>query len=147
MATRRPTKVSGEYASGIAFPVRGDGDGGFRLAEGDEYIRGLINSAVRPNYSDNPFQDIGGTHEPMFQNAGDIGWRQVYKRRIRRVFEDLDRANLAKLVSMKFTDADGEVTLHLRYLNKENATESDVAVPVQGPPGAGTATQIPGWVG
>jgi len=133
MAGRSPTKVSGNYASGLAFPVVADGDGGFALAEGDEYIRGLVFSALQPNDSDNPFQDIGGSNFPVFKIAGDVGWRQVYKARIIEVFALLERENLARYVSITWdTEAnknnDGNTFMTVRYMNLENATEADLAL-------------------
>ena len=149
MARRRPTKVTGNFASGIGFPFRGDGDGGVVLTEGDDYIRGMILSAMQTNYSDNPFQDIGGTDYPIFQIAHAVGWRQVYKRRVRRTFEDLEREKLAKLVSVTFPKSvvEGVVSMTVRYINLESTVESDITVGLQGAHGAGTARQIPGFGG
>ena len=149
MARRTPTKISGNFASGIGFPFRGDGDGGVVLSEGDDYIRGMVLSAMQTNYSDNPFQDIGGTDYPVFQIAHAVGWRQVYKRRVRRVFEDLERERLAKLVSVTFPDTASEGVAHMtvRYINLESTVESDITVGLQDAQGAGTARQIPGFGG
>lgn len=149
MAGRSPTKVSGNYASGIAFPVRADGDGGFNLSEGDQYIKDLVFSAVQPNYSDNPFQNIGGDDFPIFQVAGEPGWKLRHKQTIERVFKTLERENLAKLVKLKFVSSNdsGETSLRIQYVNLENATDGEITVGIEGQQSSGSASQIPGFLG
>jgi hypothetical protein len=132
MAQRKSTKLSGNYASGISFPFRGDGDGGLAVTEGDEYIYNMVLGVVSPNDSDNAFEDLGGTEEMIFENPDDPAWRAAVRNRIRRQFQVLDRENLARLSSLKFlgTNEDGEYTIKIEYINLESTKKEDVDVTV-----------------
>ena len=136
-------KVSGNYASGIDIPFRPDGDGGIALSEGDAYIRNLVLATVSINESDNPFQDLGSSLEPVFQNADDIEWRTAAVARVKRQFQTLADDNLARLVSVQFSQPDGEGNLELAisYINLESTTKSEVTVAIPRAGAQGTRTQ------
>ena len=146
MPRKNPTKVSGNYASGISLPFRPDGDGGVALAEGDPYIRGQVVATVSQNDSENPFQDLGGTESPVFQNPDDVEWRRVVRRRIERQFNELDTHALARLKRLRFRrgEADGELTVDLEYINLESTLNQDVTVGLRASDTLGTASAIPG---
>lgn len=128
MARRNPTKLSGNFAQGIALPFRGDHDGGLALAEGDEYIYNQVLAVVSPNDSDNPFQDLGGDDFPIFQNPDDPGWRSAVRIRIRRQFVILQRENLARLSKLKFlgSDGNGNYNVKIDYINLESTDQREV---------------------
>ena len=146
MPQQLPTKVSGNYASGISLPFRGDGDGGVALSEADPYILGQVLATVSPNDSENPFQDLGGTESPVFQNPDDIEWRRVVRRRVERQFNELDKNNLARLKRLKFLrgDGNGNMTVDLQYINLESTLNRDVTVDLQQGDTLGTASAVPG---
>jgi len=147
MARKKPTKISGNYASGISIPFRADGDGGVALSEGDPYIRGQVLATVSPNDSENPFQDLGGSESPIFQNADDVEWRQVVRRRIRRQFDELENNNLARLVNLRFGkgNEEGDLEVSLDYINLESTENRDVTVDLRSGDTVGVARQIPGF--
>ena len=142
MARKEPTKVSGNYASGIAVPFKADGDGGIALQEGDPYIRGQVLATVSPNESDNPFQDLGGDDSPIFQNADDIEWKQAMELRIVRQFDELEQNNLARLMSLEFGDGDeeGNFEVLIEYINLESTESRDITINLQ------TGAALPGFV-
>lgn len=128
----RPTKVTQTFASGISIPFRADSDGGVALSEGETYIQAQVLMCVRPNESDNPFQDLGVGQEAVFQSAADPDWKLVIRRRIERQFEELDRENLARLKKVRFEpgDGNGDLRVVIQYTNLETTTEGEAATVV-----------------
>lgn len=126
----KPTKVSQTFASGMSLPFRADSDGGVAVSEGETYIKMQVLMCVRPNDSDNPFQDLGVGQEAVFQNAADPDWKLVIRRRIERQFEELDRENLARLKKVRFEPGDesGDLRVVVQYTNLETTTEGEAAV-------------------
>lgn len=123
-------KVNGLYSSGIAHPLRGDGDGGFVLAQGDAYIEQQVLAVMLSNDSANPFQDLGSTGGAVFQNPSDPSWRRIVRERILRQFAALERNNLARLLKVEFattSDANGDYNVTVLYVNLETNTERSVA--------------------
>lgn len=123
-------KPSGDYASGIAVPFRGDSDGGVSIDEGDAYIRGLVLQTVAPNESDNPFQDLGD-ESPIFQNPDSTEWQVRWRRRIRSQMQTLEDENLARLISVEFQmGGEGEYQVVVTYINLESTRRADVTASV-----------------
>lgn len=129
----RPTKVTGDYASGIAIPFRGDSDGGVALAQGADYVNQLVLLTLKPNDSDNPFQDLDVTERAIFQNAADPEWKLETRQRVKKQMAQLERANLARLNKVVFgrgsDSGDLRVTIH--YTNLET-TQTGQAVRLVG---------------
>lgn len=146
MSRKNPTKVGGDYSSGISIPFRGDGDGGLALDEGDPYIRSLVLATVSPNMSENPFQDLGSDESAIFQNPDDPDWRRVVRRRIERQFRELDDHNLARLIRVNFGtgNGNGELRAGIEYINLESTVSSDIQVQLQSGDKIGVAQQVPG---
>lgn len=140
------SKVSGNYASGISLPFRADSDGGIALTEGDAYIKGQVLATVFPNHSENPFQDIGGTEEPVFENPDSIEWRVAVKRRIQRQFKTLQKENLARLLDVRFglVQGTGEYEIGVTYINMESTTKSEVTASVSATGTLGVRVQSAG---
>ncbi len=149
MPRKLPTKVSGDYASGIAVPFRVDGDGGIALEEGDPYIRSQVLATVSPNMSENPFQDLGSDESAVFQNPDDPDWGRVVRRRIERQFAELEVNELARLERIQFGRSDGEGNLNVSidYINLESTVGSDVSVDLQSGDKIGVARQVPSIIG
>ena len=146
---RKPTKISGNYASGISIPFRPDGDGGLVLEEGDTYIRSCVLATVSPNMSDNPFQDLGSDESAIFQNPDDPDWRRIVRRRIERQFSELEKNNLARLQLVEFDikrSTEGVLGVVVEYTNLESTIDSDVQVDLASGDKIGVASQIPGRV-
>ena len=132
MARRKSTKISGNFASGVALPFRADHDGGIAITEGDNWIYNQVLAVVSPNESDNPFQDLGGSEFPIFQNADDPSWRSHVRARIRRQFQTLQRENLARLSKLSFLggDENGDYRVKVEYINMESTRQEEVEVTV-----------------
>ncbi len=121
------SKVSGNYASGIAMPFRPDSDGGIVLTEGDRYITNLVLATVAPNESDNPFQDLGD-EAPIFQNPDSNSWQVRWRRRIKSQMALLERENLARLLDVSFSKGgEGEYNVTVTFINLETARRQDVS--------------------
>ena len=144
MSRKNPTKISGNYASGISLPFRGDGDGGLALDEGDPYIRSQVLATVSPNMSENPFQDLGSDESAIFQNPDDPDWRRVVRRRIERQFGELEVNNLARLAKVNFGigKPSGDLEVSISYINLESTVSSDVSVGLQAGDRVGLATAL-----
>lgn len=149
MARRKPTKLSGDFAQGIATPFREDHDGGLATAEGDAYIFNQVLAVVSPNDSDNAFQDLGGNEFPIFQNAEDPSWRSAVRQRIRRQFQILQRENLARLSKLSFLggDGNGNFNVKVEYINIESQRpeEAQMTFNVAGQL-IGSQSSIPGFI-
>ena len=126
----RPTKVSGLFASGLATPFRGDSDGGAALSEGSSYIEEQVLATVRPNTSDNPFQDLGIGEQAIFQNPSDPTWKRAMRERIVRQFATLESNNLARLTKVEFatTAEGGDFAITILYVNLETNSADSTAV-------------------
>ena len=126
VATRR-TKVSGRYISGLASPVSVDGDGGFSLSEGDDYVASIVRTALLPSESSNPFMSGGVSQRATFQNASDSVSTGQLISQIRAVFDQLTRENIAELVKIEQLGVeDGELRVQVIYINKENNRRSEI---------------------
>lgn len=127
----RKTKVTGNFISGLSAPVRVDGDGGLSVVEGDEYVASIIRMALLPSESSNPFMTDSFTRSAVFNNASDPLTTGRLTAQVNQVFERLDRENIASLVSIKQLSAeDGQLTVQVIYINKENNRQSEVTTVV-----------------
>jgi hypothetical protein len=116
------------FTGGLQTPIQPAQNGGMRTIEGDDYIKLMIENLSTDCSCDNPFLDIGIGLDAVFSNMSDGGWRAQQQRKIENVFKDLQKAQLAKLISTDWRPGPGEaeymVTIH--YLNIETASESSV---------------------
>ena len=136
--SRRQTKVSGNYISGLSSPIAADGDGGFSISEGDDYVSSLIRGALLAAESSNPFLNIGLGYSAAFANAEDRLSVGRLTAQIEAVFSQLDRENIASLVSIEqVSSEDGELTVKVSYINKENNRRSEITAAVDTTRGVG----------
>lgn len=131
MVSTRRTKVSGRYISGLSSPVSVDGDGGFSLSEGDDYVASIVRTALLPHESSNPFMNGGLSQRAIFQNGSDPVSTGRLLAQIRAIFERLDRENIAELVSVRQLSLEGgELKVEVVYINKENNKRSEITTVV-----------------
>lgn len=121
------------FAGGIAVPVKASADGGFKMATGDDYILQLITVAVGDNDSDNPFQDEVLGNNAVFQNVSDQSWRAIQRRGVQQLFNQLERAGLAKLKSVAFSDGEkpGQHQMQIMFLSLETNTPQEVTTNIR----------------
>ncbi len=123
------------FTGGLQLPLQPSRSGGLRLLSGDEYITQLIQSLVADDESDNPFLEIGLTIGTIFANLSDGGWRAQQQKRIKDLFLELERAQIAKLKSATFGDTAGnEPGTHqvtILYYSIETDTEQQVITTVR----------------
>jgi hypothetical protein len=129
-------EFSGLFSGGIALPFGPDNRGGVALIEGDEYISQLIRVLASNGDSENPFLDVGIGLRAIFQNLDDPAYQAQLRREIEAVFDDLRRAQIAKLLSVSFAPSDdpnnpAEFIATVRYLSIETATEQQVDTPIR----------------
>lgn len=118
------------YSGGIQVPIEASSTGGIRLLSGDGYIRQLVETLCGDGESDNPFNtDVGIGASAIFQNSGDVAWRAKSRNEITKVFQDLQRANLAKLRNVELTPSPGsaeEFDARIEFLSIETNTTLEV---------------------
>ncbi len=82
--------------TGISTEFVRSGHGGFKQDKDNDHIRGLLGAALGPGDSDNPFQDLGLGEDMIFDPADSTTFNDV-RDRIKEIFEDFERAELATL--------------------------------------------------
>lgn len=82
--------------TGISTRFVGSGRGGFKQDKNNDHIRGLLATALGPGESGNPFQDLGLGEDMIFDPADSTTFNDV-RDRIKEIFEDFERAELATL--------------------------------------------------
>ena len=82
--------------TGISTSLKGSGRGGFKQDKDNDHIRGLSSTALGQGESDNPFQDLGLGEDMIFDPADPSTFTSV-RDRVREIFDDFERAELAKL--------------------------------------------------
>jgi len=81
---------------GIDTVFSGSGRGGFKMAKDNDHIRGLLSTALGSGESFNPFQDEGLGEDMIFDPVDPTTFVAV-RDRIREIFSDFEKAELAKL--------------------------------------------------
>lgn len=81
---------------GISVTLKGSGRGGLKQDKDNDHIRGLLSVALGEGESDNPFQDLGLGEDMIFDPADPATFTSV-RDRIKEIFDDFERAELAKL--------------------------------------------------
>lgn len=116
------------FSGGIQVPAQPGQGGGFRLISGPTYVFQLVTILASDCDSDNPFLRVGLGLEAVFANLSDNGWRAQQERKIRDVFRDLARAQIARLIRVSFEPGPqpAQFTVSVRYLDIETAREVDV---------------------
>lgn len=122
------TQTEAGFSGGMMVPAQPGQDGGFKLVAGDDYLFQLISVLASDCDSDNPFLNIGLGLGAVFQNLSDPGWQAQQNQKIRDVFQDLQRAQIAKLLSVDFVPGlqPGEMTATVRYLSIETGREREL---------------------
>lgn len=114
-------------------PLQSNRAGGLRKLSGDEYVAQLILNKVGSDDSDNPFQEESLGASAIFQNASDIGWQAVQRRNITNIFNALETANIARLISVRMGPSEAEEGLFvasITYLSIESSTIQEVQLPL-----------------
>jgi hypothetical protein len=117
------------FSGGIAVPFSPDNRGGIAMVFGDDYISQLIRGLASNSESDNPFLDAGVAIGAIFQNVSDPAWQGQVRREIEAIFTDLQRAQIAKLLSVTMAPSEtdpNEYVAQVRYLSIETNTEQQV---------------------
>lgn len=117
------------FSGGIAVPFSPDNRGGVAVIFGDDYIAQLIRGLAANSESDNPFLNAGVALSAIFQNVSDPAWQGQVRREITNIFDDLHRAQIAKLLSVKMAVSEtdpNEYVAQVRYLSIETNTEQQV---------------------
>lgn len=111
-------------ATGLRLPLGVDERGGAALEEGDEQLSKIISIALAPCDSANPFQDLGIDEAVIFDLASPRTQARL-KSRIERVFRRLEAEKRAKLKSLRFEPAEGELIAKITYINLESDEEKE----------------------
>jgi hypothetical protein len=122
------TQIEAGFSGGMMVPPQPGQDGGFKLIAGDDYLFQLISILASDCDSDNPFLTIGLGLGAVFQNLSETGWRAQQTRKIQDVFQDLQRAQIAKFLSIDFGPGTepGEMVATVRYLSIETGREREL---------------------
>ena len=123
------------FSAGIAIPFTADNRGGVAVIEGDAYISQLIRTLAANSDSENPFLDVGIGIETIFANLSDGAWRAQARRQIEKVFATLERAQIARLLSVRVVDNEDptkpeEPAAVVRYVSIETETEHLESIPL-----------------
>ena len=126
-------QIDAGFSGGILLPFQPNDGGGVKLVAGDDYLFQLITVLVSDGDSDNPFMRFGLGLDSIFANLSEDGWRAQQVRRVRDVFQDLERAQIARFVSMEFgvADGDGKATATIRYLSIETGQRAAVVTEIR----------------
>ena len=117
------------FSGGIAVPFAPDSTGGVAKVFGDEYVSQLIQVLASNSEADNPYLDAGVALSAIFQNVSDPAWQGQVRQEIEDVFNQLQRAQIAKLLSIQMAPSEkdpNEFVASIRYLSIETNTEQQV---------------------
>jgi len=117
------------FSGGIAVPFSPDNRGGVAMIFGDAYISQLIRGLAANGESDNPYLNSGMALSAIFQNVSSSSWQGQIRREIQNIFDDLQRAQIAKLLSVQMVPSEtdpNEYVAQVRYLSIETNTEQQV---------------------
>jgi hypothetical protein len=115
-------------AKGIMLPTTVE-NGRLKMRSGDDYIRQLVETAMGPGDSENPFQDIA-LGEFMIFDINDPSTEGSIREKVREVFGSLERDQLAKLQAIRFQKSGGTLTMYLSYEDLETGSRVDLDVPL-----------------
>lgn len=119
------------FSGGMQVPAQTGRTGGFRLITGDDYVIQLVSNLAGDTESDNPFLQIGLGLEAVFSNLSEMGWRVQQKQKLTDLFRDLERAQIARLISIDFEEGDAEVDAIVKFLSIETNKIIDVRTPLR----------------
>ena len=122
------------FSGGIAVPFSPDNRGGVAMVFGDDYVAQLIRVLASNSETDNPFLDPGIAVSAIFQRVSDPAWQGQVRQEIEDVFGDLQRAQIAKLLSIEMAPSEedpNEFVASVRYLSIETNTEQQVETTIR----------------
>ena len=112
-------------ATGLKIPVGVNAMGGVALLEGDDDAMQAIKIALTDCESENAFQQDLGLGSGMVFANNDSMLRARILNNLRSIFNQFQKEKRFKLLenTIKWKDAEGELTLEFRYLNMESDQE------------------------
>jgi hypothetical protein len=117
-------------ASGLAIPIR-TLNGRLTLQSGERQTGKVILLAMGDGDNENPFNDDVGIQYPVF-DLNNPSTQAVVQREIEQHFARFEADLKARLVDIQFVaEAEGELTVRIRYQDLETDEEQDVTKTVR----------------
>ena len=117
-------------ASGIKLPttVR---NGRLEIVSGNSYIRQLVETSLGGSESENPFQDLG-LGEFMLFDINDEFLEGKIQQRVASAFATLERDQLARLRSVRFSRLNSTLRMFIEYDDLETGIRTELDLDVVG---------------